>query len=232
MDMKKHAFWLMGMFFLVFSMMASRAAAQEAPDALVKRVSQEIIDLATSDEEIQAGNRKRILQVVNEKILPHADFRRATALAVGHHWRKATPEQQERLAEEFRDLLMYTYAGAMSQIKEDYPLEFLPVRSEPGANDVEVRFQVRRPERSAEPIRVSYRMTRAPDGWKIYDVNVLGVWMSEAYRNTFSSEIARGGINGLIQTLDAKNRKLAANADASATRIHPTAPAPIQSLGG
>jgi phospholipid transport system substrate-binding protein len=225
--MKKHGFWLLGIFLLACSIFAGRAVAEEAPDVMVKRVSQEIINLATSDKEIQAGNRKRILEVVNEKILPHADFRRATALAVGRHWRTATPEQKERLIKEFRDLLMYTYAGAMSQIKKGYPLEFLPMRAEPGAKDVEVRFQVRRRERSAEPISVSYRMTRSPDGWKIYDVNVLGVWMSEAYRNTFSSEINRGGIDGLIQALEEKNKKLAANADASATKALPTVPPPL-----
>lgn len=228
MEIKKHYFWLLAGLFLALCAFARQAAAQdatqEAPDAMVKRVSQEIIDLATSDKEIQAGNRKRILEVVNEKILPHADFRRATALAVGRHWRSATPEQKERLIKEFRDLLMYTYAGAMSQIKKGYPLEFLPMRAEPGATDVEVRFQVRRRERSGEPIRVSYRMTKSPDGWKIYDVNVLGVWMSEAYRNTFSSEIARGGIDGLIQALEQKNKQLAANADASVPKGAPLAP--------
>lgn len=228
MTMKKHYFWLLGMLFLASITTVSQAAAQEtmqeAPDVMVKRVSQEIIDLATSDKEIQAGNRRRILEVVNEKILPHADFQRATALAVGRHWRTATPEQKQRLIKEFRDLLMYTYAGAMSQIKKGYPLEFLPMRAEPDAKDVEVRFQVRRRERSAEPIRVSYRMTRSPDGWKIYDVNVLGVWMSEAYRNTFSSEIARGGIDGLIQALEQKNRQLAANSNPAVVKEGPLVP--------
>jgi phospholipid transport system substrate-binding protein len=235
MKMNKRYVWVWGLFFLVLSALTGRASADEAtveaPDALVKRVSQEIIDLATSDKQIQAGNRRRILEVVNEKILPHADFQRATALAVGRHWRTATPEQKEKLSKEFRDLLMYTYAGAMSQIKKGYPMEFLPLHAEPGAKDVEVRFQVRRRERSAEPIRVSYRMTKAPDGWKIYDVNVLGVWMSEAYRNTFSAEIARGGIDGLIQALQEKNKQLAANSDAAAVKAVPSPAAP-PSLGG
>lgn len=229
MEMKKYYFsWVWSIFFLALSVLSHHAIAQntpqEPPDVLVKRVSQEIIDLATNDKDIQAGNRRRILEVVNEKILPHADFRRATALAVGRHWRTATPEQKERLIKEFRDLLMYTYAGAMSQIKKGYPLEFLPMRAEPEAKDVEVRFQVRRRERSAEPIRVSYRMTKSPDGWKIYDVNVLGVWMSEAYRNTFSSEIARGGIDGLIQALEQKNRQLAASSNPSPPKDVPLAP--------
>jgi len=219
--MKKYHYYLMVLVATVFaaSAFAARATAQdalEAPDALVKRVSKEIIDLATSDKEIQAGNRKRILAVVNEKILPHADFQRATALAVGRHWREATPEQKERLISEFRDLLMYTYAGAMSQIKEDYPLQYLPVRAAPGATEVEVRFQVQRPRHNAEPIRVSYRMAKSPEGWKIYDVNVVGVWMSEAYKNTFAAEISRGGIDGLIATLAEKNRVLAVRAEESA----------------
>lgn len=205
---------------LAVTAFASQASAQEAPDTLVKRVSQEIIHLAVADKQIQAGNRQRILAVVNEKILPHADFRRATALAVGRHWRAATPAQQDRLIKEFRDLLMYTYAGAMSQIKEDYPLKFLPLRSEPDATEVEVRFEVvQRRQRSGEPIRVSYRMAKTPDGWKIFDVNVVGVWMSEAYRNTFSSEINRGGIDGLITALEDKNKKLAASAEQSAKAL-------------
>ena len=206
---------------LLFAAMAlaSQVFAQEAPDALVKRVSQEIIHIATTDKEIQAGNRKRILAVVEEKILPHADFKRATALALGRNWRKATPEQQARLVSEFRNLVIYTYAGAMSQIKEKYPLEFLPVRADAANPDeVEVRFQVRRPQRT-EPISVSYRMAKSPDGWKIYDVNVVGVWMSEAYRNTFTSEINRAGIDGLIDTLVEKNRQLAVRADASAKAL-------------
>lgn len=205
-----------GMLFATVAL-ASQVLAQEAPDVLVKRVSEEIIHLATRDPQIQAGNRQRIVAVVNEKILPHADFQRATALAVGRHWRTATPAQKERLINEFRDLLMYTYAGAMSQIKEDYPLKFLPLRAEPGATEVEVRFEVvQRRQRSGEPIRVSYRMAKTPDGWKIFDVNVVGVWMSEAYKNTFSSEINRAGIDGLIETLSEKNKKLAQNAEQSA----------------
>ncbi|TCS37522.1 phospholipid transport system substrate-binding protein [Paucimonas lemoignei] len=228
MNMKKYYSWMAGMLFLaamaVSAQLSAQDATQEPPDVLVKRVSQEIIDLATSDKDIQAGNRKRILEVVNQKILPHADFQRATALAVGRHWRTATPEQKTRLIKEFRDLLMYTYAGAMSQIKKGYPLEFLPLRAEPDATDVEVRFQVRRRERSAEPIRVSYRMAKTPEGWKIYDVNVLGVWMSEAYRNTFSSEIARGGIDGLIQALEQKNRQLAAIGGPAVVKEGPLVP--------
>ncbi len=216
--MKKFTLGIAALAAMLFaaSAFASLALAQEAPDALVKRVSEEIIELATSDKEIQAGNRQRILAVVKEKILPHADFRRATALAVGRHWRAATPEQKEQLVSEFRTLLLYTYAGAMSQIKPGYPLDFLPLRAEPDATEVVVRFKVRRPQRSAEPISVSYRLAKSPDGWKIYDVNVLGVWMSETYKSSFSSEINRSGIDGLIQVLSEKNKTLAArNGDAA-----------------
>lgn len=189
---------------------AGLAQAQEAPDALVKRVSEEVIEIATNDQQIQAGDRQRILTVVEEKIVPHADFERATALTVGRHWRTATPEQKEKLIQEFRSLLMYTYAGAMSQIKKGYPLVFLPLRAGPDADEVVVRFEVRRPQRSAEPIRVSYRLAKSADGWKIFDVNILGVWMSESYKNSFNSEINRTGIDGLIQALTEKNKKLAA----------------------
>lgn len=219
--MKNYRFWnwALAAMFIGGAGMAGTAAAQEAPDVLVKRVSEEIIQIATNDKEIQAGNRKRILAVVEEKILPHADFHRATALAVGRHWRNATPEQKQRVVNEFRTLLLYSYAGAMSQIKKGYPLEFLPLRAEPDATEVVVRFQVRRPQRSAEPISVSYRLTKAPDGWKIYDVNVLGVWMSENYKNTFSAEINRTGMDGLIQALADKNKQLATRDDAAAKAL-------------
>ncbi len=204
------------LFACLLALLAPRAnaATEEAPDVMIQRISKEIIHIATTDKEIQAGNRQRIMTVVEEKILPHADFNRATALVMARHWRTATPEQKERLTKEFRNLILHTYAGTMSQIKEEYPLKFLPMRSEPGDTDVVVRFEVRRP-RASEPVRVSYRVGQTPDGWKIYDVNVLGAWMSETYKNSFSTEISKSGIDGLIQVLVEKNKKLAAGGAAA-----------------
>lgn len=191
---------------LVLGLLTS-AVAQEAPDVLVKRVTAEVMGTVKADREIKAGNRQRIQAVVEEKILPHLDLDRGTALTMGRHWRAATPQQQQRLVEEFRALLMYTYSGAMSQIGHQ-KLEFMPLRDDVEDGEVVVRFQVKH-TRSGEPVQVAYRLHKTQEGWKVYDVNVLGAWMSETYKSSFSEEIARGGIDGLIRTLEAKNRKLA-----------------------
>lgn len=186
---------------------AGTAVAQEAPDAMIKRVSAEVIETAKTDREIQGRNRQRIIELVEQKILPHLDMERATALAIGRHWRNATPDQRQQLTRQYRDLLMFTYAGAISQIR-DQTVEFKPLRAAPEDTEVVVRSQVRLPRRP-EPVQVNYRLWKAPDGWKIYDVNVLGAWVSETYRSTFSSEINRIGIDGLISALEERNRKLA-----------------------
>ena len=186
---------------------AGPSLAQEAPDVLVKRITQEVMQTARSDQDIKAGNRERIREIVDNVILPHVDFERTTAMTVGRHWRQATPQQQQQLVEEFRSLLMHTYAGAMSQIG-DQKLEFLPLRADPDDTEVEVRFQVRQASRS-EPVRVGYRLYKTADGWKVYDVNVLGLWLIETYKASFSTEINKGGIEGLLQTLSERNRKLA-----------------------
>lgn len=186
------------------------AAAQEAPDALVKRISQEVLDTAKNDKEIQSGNYKRVLELVEAKILPHIDFQRMTALAAGRFWREATPEQQKQLTNEFRALLVYTYSGAISQIK-DQKLEFKPLRADPSDTEVEVRSQVLQP-RGGDPIQLNYRLEKLPSGWKIYDVNVLGAWLVETYKGNFAAEISKGGIDGLIKTLSDKNKRLAASA--------------------
>ena len=197
-------------YFLVFLLLIAACGlvrAEEAPDALIRRVSQEVMDIARNDPAIQAGDRQRIHAVVEDKILPHLDFQRGTALTMGRNWREATPEQRQKLAAEFRKLLLYTYAGAMSQIK-DQTMTFKPLRMDPTDTDVEVRSEVRMPRRP-EPVEVSYRLHKSASGWKIYDVNVMGAWLSETYRTTFASEINKGGIDGLIRTLEEKNRQLA-----------------------
>lgn len=205
--------FLPGSVFLCMLLFAVSAFAQEAPDVLVRRITQEVMEIAKTDKEIKAGNRKRINEVVENKIVPHVDIERATMLTVGPHWRQATPSQRQQLIDEFRTLLMTTYAGGLSQIR-DQKLEFKPMRADPGDTEVEVRFEVRQQRRS-EPVQVSYRLYKTPDGWKVYDVNVLGVWLGQTYRSSFAAEIERGGIDGLIQTLSEKNRKLAADTRAN-----------------
>lgn len=194
--------------------LSGHVVAQEAPDVLVKRVSQGILEAVKSDKELQRGSRRHIADFVERQIMPHVDFHRTTALAVGRHWREATPEQQRRLINEFRTLLLHTYSGAMSQI-DDPKLEFKPFRADPNDTDVEVRLQVRR-SRGGEPVQVGYRLIKLPEGWKIYDVNVLGAWLIETYKGNFLSVIGEGGIDGLINSLSEKNRKLA-GIDASKT---------------
>lgn len=185
---------------------AGAAAAQEAPDALVKRISNEVMEAAKTDKEIQAGNQKKILEMVEAKVLPYVDSQRMTALAAGRHWREASPEQKQRLSEEFRDLLVYTYSGAISQVR-DQKLEFKPFRADPADTEVEVRSQVIQPR--GEPIQLNYRLAKEGNSWKIYDVNVMGAWLVASYKNSFATEISKNGIDGLIKVLSDKNKRLA-----------------------
>jgi phospholipid transport system substrate-binding protein len=187
-------------------LVAPARAAIEAPDALVKRVSTDVIDSVKSDKDIQAGNTKKIMDLVNAKILPYVDSDKMTALAAGRFWRRATPEQQKQLAEEFRTLLVYTYAGALSQIKNE-TVEFKPFRADPADTEVEVKSQVNLTR--GEPITLNYRLSKGPQGWKIFDLNVMGAWLVETYKSTFASEISKGGIDGLIKKLHDRNEQLA-----------------------
>ncbi|MFL9880240.1 ABC transporter substrate-binding protein [Herbaspirillum rhizosphaerae] len=190
---------------------ASAASAQEAPDALVKRISDDVLNTAKTDKDIQAGNISRIVSLVEEKILPYVDSERMTSLAAGRYWRQATPEQQKQLITEFRSLLIYTYSGALSQVR-DQKIEYKPLRADPADTEVEVRSQVI--QSRGEPIQLSYRLEKLANGWKLYDVNVMGAWLVEAYKGTFQSEINKGGIDGLIKSLSDKNKQLASRSSA------------------
>ena len=188
---------------------AGSASAQEGPDALVKRISQDVLNIAKADKDIKGGNQTKVLELVEAKVLPHVDFQRMTALAAGRFWRDATPEQQQGLIREFRTLLVYTYSGAISQV-QDQTLEFRPMVVSPTDTDVVVRTQVT--QTRGEPIQLNYRLQKLPGGWKIYDVNVLGAWLVETYKGNFAAEVSRGGIDGLLKALSEKNQKLAASA--------------------
>lgn len=187
---------------LAAALLAPAVRAQEAPDALVMRISTDVIDAVKADKAIQAGDVGRILVLVDEKVMPSVNFRRMTASAVGRHWRQATPEQQQRLQDEFKVLLVRSYAGAMSKVK-DQTVHLKPMRSKPEDDDVVVRTEVRG---SGDPIQLDYRLEKSTGQWKIYDVNVMGVWLVENYRNSFSQEINAGGIDGLIARLAEKNK--------------------------
>ncbi|MFM7657975.1 MAG: phospholipid-binding protein MlaC [Burkholderiaceae bacterium] len=189
-------------------MQAGVVQAQEAPDVLVKRVSEEILAIAKSDKQIQAGNQDRIMELVRSKILPHVNFQRMTQLTAGRYWREATPDQQAALTNEFKTLLIYTYAGAIAQIRNQ-TLEFKPMRAAPADNEVEVRTAVI--QSRGEPIQLNYRLEKDAAGWKIVDINILGAWLVQTYRNGFAAEIQKGGIDGLIKTLAERNKQLSAS---------------------
>lgn len=194
--------------FACLSFAGTCLAADEAPDALIKRLSQEILDIAKADKDIQSGNQKRVFDIVESKILPHIDFARMTSLAAGKNWRDASPEQQKQLINEFRTLLVHTYSGAISQIK-DQRVEFKPFRGAPDDTEVEVKSQVI--QARGEPLQLNYRLAKSANGWKIYDINVLGAWLVETYKGSFAAEVSKSGIDGLIKTLVEKNKKLAAS---------------------
>ena len=184
-------------------------AADETPDVLIKRISQEVLEVAKSDKDIQGGDQSKVLKLVQDKVLPYIDFQRMTELAAGRNWRTATPDQQQELVRQFKSLLIFTYSGALSQVK-DQRLEYKPFRADPGDTDVEVRSQVISP-RAGQVIELNYRLAKGMDGWKIYDINVLGAWLIETYKGNFSAEIAKSGMDGLIKALTAKNAKLSLN---------------------
>jgi phospholipid transport system substrate-binding protein len=187
-------------------LIASAAFAQaEAPDALIKRVSTEVLSAVKADSAVQGGDVRKVAEIVDGKILPHTNFERMTAMATGRNWRTATPEQQKKLQTEFKQLLVHTYAGAMVQIK-DQKLDVKPLRAAAEDTEVIVRSQV---IGGSEPIQLDYRMEKTAGGWKVYDLNVLGVWLVESYRNQFQNEITKGGVDGLINTLTERNKRLA-----------------------
>jgi phospholipid transport system substrate-binding protein len=186
-------------------------AADEAPDAFVKRISNETLDAVRSDKSIKGGDINKIMQLVDSKLMQHVNFRRMTALATGPGWRKATPAQQERLQEEFKLLLIRTYSGALSQIN-DQSIEIKPLRGATDDKNLVVQTEIRG---KGEPIQLDYRLEKTPGegaGWKIFDLNVLGIWLVENYRSQFSKEINAGGVDGLIKSLSDRNKSNAKKA--------------------
>ena len=184
----------------------STVHAETAPDALIKQVSTDVLEAVKADKSIQAGDVQKVIALVDVKVMPHVNFQRMTSSAVGRYWRQATPDQQKRLQEEFKTLLVRTYSGALAQVK-DQTVALKPMRSAPQDNEVVVRTEVRG---KGDAVQLDYRLEKAGDAWKIYDVNVLGVWLVENYRNSFSQEISASGIDGLIAKLAESNKAAAA----------------------
>nr|WP_251010561.1 ABC transporter substrate-binding protein [Variovorax paradoxus] len=181
-------------------------AADEAPDALVKRLSTDVLETIKADKTIKAGDINKIMALVDTKIMPNVNFQRMTASAVGPAWRQATPEQQQRLQEEFKKLLVRTYAGALDQVS-DQSVTVRPFRGSPDDKEVLVRTEVRG---SGDPVQLDYRLEKTPGeagGWKIYNLNVLGVWLVDTYRSQFAQEINAKGIDGLITKLVERNKQ-------------------------
>ena len=186
---------------------AAHAQAAAAPDVLVRQISTEVIDTVKADKEIQAGSLARIISLVDAKVMPHVNFQRMTAIAVGRAWRTATPEQQKRLLDEFKTLLVRTYSGALTQVK-DQTVQLKPMRAAADDPEVVVRTEVKG---KGDPIQLDYRLEKTPTGWKIYDVNVLGVWLADtSFKSQFAPIIANSGLDGLIGNLVELNRKAAA----------------------
>ena len=201
-------------FFLAISLalgLSTAWANDEAPDAFVKRITTETLDAVRTDKSLKAGDINKIMQLVDTKLMQHVNFRRMTALATGPGWRKATPEQQERLQAEFKLLLIRTYSGALTQIS-DQTIEVKPLRGASDDKNLVVQTEVKG---KGDPIQLDYRLEKTPGdgaGWKIFDLNVMGIWLVENYRSQFSKEINSGGMDGLIKSLSERNKSNAKKA--------------------
>jgi phospholipid transport system substrate-binding protein len=181
------------------------AAEALAPDALARSVTDEVLAIVRADKEIRAGNQKKVYELVEARVVPHFNFTRMTQLAMGRNWRDASADQQKRLVEEFRQLLVRTYTSAFTQYR-DQTVEYRRPRMAAGDTDVVVQSLIKQP--SGQPVAVDYSMERTANGWKVYNVKIEGVSMVENYRNTFNTEVQKSGIEGLIKSLVAKNRVL------------------------
>jgi phospholipid transport system substrate-binding protein len=209
MNRKNCVFSLIGVFCaLCLSAPVASFAADEAPDAFIKRIAVDTLEAVKADKSLKSGDVSKIMQLVDTKLVQHINFRRMTALATGPNWRKATPEQQKRLQDEFKLLLVRTYSGAMSQVS-DQTIEVKPLRGDMDEKNLIVRTEVKG---RGDPIQLDYRLEKTPGegaGWMIYDLNVLGIWLIENYKSQFTKEINAGGIDGLINSLAERNKSTA-----------------------
>ena len=175
------------------------------PDALIKMVVTDVMASIKADPDIQKGNIPKIVDLVEKKIVPYTDMRRTTEMAMGPNWKKATPEQQNQLVLEFKNLLIRTYSGALSQLR-DQTVQFKALRAAPDDKEVVVKTVVLG---RGDPVPLDYRLEKTDKGWKVYDINIMGAWLVEAYRNQFSNQISQNGIDGLVKFLQERNKQLA-----------------------
>jgi phospholipid transport system substrate-binding protein len=190
-------------FLLLAAFLPALAAAEEAPDALVKRVTGEVLAIIKADKDIQSGNMKKVVELAEQKVLPHFDFERMTRLAVGRNWAQASPEQKAALVKEFRTLLVRTYSSSLAQYR-DQTIEVKPLRT--GAQDKDVTVKTSVLQKGGPPIPIDYAMEKQDADWKVYDVTIDGASLVTTYRGTFNDQIARGGIDALVKTLQDRNR--------------------------
>jgi phospholipid transport system substrate-binding protein len=195
-------FAAVGLFAVSVAAVAQPAAG--TPDGLVKQISDEVITTVKGDKAMQGGDVGKIVALVEAKVLPHMDFKRMTASAVGRNWREATPAQQAKLTDEFKTLLVRTYAGALTEVRENTTVGLKPLRASAEDTEVVVRTEVKA---KGEPIQLDYRLYKDASAWKVYDINVLGVWLVDQYRSSFQQEVSAGGVDGLIAKLIERNKK-------------------------
>lgn len=187
-------------------MSQARAAVDTAtPDALIRTITTDVMNTVKSDPTLQSGDTNQIIKLVNQKILPYTDFQRTTQLVMGRYWRQATPEQRQQIAEQFKLLLIRTYSGAIAQVRNQQ-INYLPFRAAADATDVVVRTQVMN---QGNQMELDYRLEKTGSGWKVYDLNVLGAWLIQAYQQQFAEQIQKNGVQGLVQFLTARNQQLA-----------------------
>ncbi len=200
-----YSVFLVSALFSSTSIFAQSPDPSTPPDALIKMVVTEVMATVKADPDIQKGNIPKIVDLVEKKIVPYTDMRRTTEMAMGPNWKKATPEQQTQLTSEFKNLLIRTYSGALSQLR-DQTVQFKALRAAPDDKEVVVKTVVLG---RGDPVPLDYRLEKTANGWKVYDMNIMGVWLVEAYRNQFSNQISQNGIEGLVKFLQDRNKQLA-----------------------
>ncbi len=205
-NIQKYCAALLSSLFFFAGGVFAQAVDQSTPDGLIKTVVSDVMASVKSDPEIQKGNIPRIVDLVEKKIVPYTDMRRTTEMAMGPNWKKTTPEQQAQLVSEFKNLLIRTYSGALSQLR-DQTIQFKPLRAAPDDKEVVVKTVV---IGRGDPVPLDYHLEKTANGWKVYDMNIMGVWLVEAYRNQFANQISQNGVEGLVKFLQDRNKQLAA----------------------
>ena len=202
---KIYSFIFAGLLLASATVFAQSPDQSTPPDVLIKMVVTDVMATVKADPDIQKGNIPKIVDLVEKKIVPYTDMRRTTEMAMGPNWKKATPEQQAQLTAEFKNLLIRTYSGALSQLR-DQTVQFKTLRAAPDDKEVVVKTVVLG---RGDPVPLDYRLEKTANGWKVYDMNIMGVWLVEAYRNQFSNQISQNGIEGLVKFLQDRNKQLA-----------------------